>query len=61
MASAAARPAAIWSWPGWPNTTPAISVYRKLGVSSRTAALERASELGLIDAGNGTPRFARTA
>jgi len=26
MASAAARPAAIWSWPGWPNTTPVIVV-----------------------------------
>jgi hypothetical protein len=26
MASAAARPAAIWSWPGWPNTTPVIAV-----------------------------------
>ena len=26
IASAAARPAAIWSWPGWPNTTPVIVV-----------------------------------
>jgi hypothetical protein len=26
MASAAARPAAIRSWPGWPNTTPVIVV-----------------------------------
>ena len=26
MASAAARPAAIWLWPGWPNTTPVIVV-----------------------------------
>jgi hypothetical protein len=26
MASAAARPAAIWSWPGWPSTTPVIVV-----------------------------------
>src|SRR5919201_2900185 len=26
MASAAARPAAIWSWPGWRNTTPVIVV-----------------------------------
>jgi hypothetical protein len=26
MASAAARPAAILSWPGWPNTTPVIVV-----------------------------------
>src|SRR6266571_1059831 len=24
--SAAARPAAIWSWPGWPSTTPVIVV-----------------------------------
>ena len=26
MASAVARPAAIWLWPGWPNTTPVIVV-----------------------------------
>ena len=26
MASAAARPAAIRSWPGWPKTTPVIAV-----------------------------------
>jgi hypothetical protein len=26
MASAAARPAAIWLWPGCPNTTPVIVV-----------------------------------
>src|SRR5947208_15366324 len=26
MAPAAARPAAILSWPGWPNTTPVIVV-----------------------------------
>jgi hypothetical protein len=26
MPSAAARPAAIRSWPGWPNTTPVIVV-----------------------------------
>src|SRR2546426_2826213 len=26
MASAAARPASIWSWPGWPKTTPVIVV-----------------------------------
>ena len=29
--------------------TQAISAYRKLGVSSRSAAIERASELGLVD------------
>jgi LuxR family maltose regulon positive regulatory protein len=29
--------------------TQAISVYRKLGVSSRSAAIDRASELGLLD------------
>jgi LuxR family transcriptional regulator, maltose regulon positive regulatory protein len=29
--------------------TQAISIYRKLGVSSRSGAIERASELGLID------------
>ena len=39
--------------------TQAISVYRKLGVSSRSDAVERASELGLLDnAGSG--RFIRT-
>ena len=27
MASAAARPAAIWLWQGWPNTTPVIVVH----------------------------------
>ena len=26
MTSADTRPAAIWSWPGWPNTTPVIVV-----------------------------------
>ena len=31
--------------------TQAISIYRKLGVTSRTAALRRAIELGLINAG----------
>ena len=29
--------------------TQAISAYRKLGVSSRSAAIERAGELGLVD------------
>ena len=29
--------------------TEAISVYRKLGVRSRSAAIERAAELGLLD------------
>jgi LuxR family maltose regulon positive regulatory protein len=28
--------------------TQAISIYRKLGVSSRTQALEKAAELGLL-------------
>ena len=32
--------------------TQAISAYRKLGVSSRSAAIERAGELGLVDAGD---------
>ncbi|MGE5688941.1 MAG: LuxR C-terminal-related transcriptional regulator [Pseudomonadota bacterium] len=32
--------------------TQAISAYRKLGVSSRSAAIDRAAELGLLDAGN---------
>jgi two-component system sensor histidine kinase VanS len=35
MASAAARPAAIRSWPGWPNTTPVIVV--RLASIQRTA------------------------
>ena len=29
--------------------TQAISIYRKLGVSCRSSAVERAAELGLID------------
>ena len=35
-----------------PNTvkTQAISIYRKLGATSRSAAVERAAELGLVDA-----------
>jgi hypothetical protein len=35
MASAAARPAAIRSWPGWPSTTPVIVV--RLPSTQRTA------------------------
>jgi LuxR family transcriptional regulator, maltose regulon positive regulatory protein len=35
--------------------TQAISVYRKLGVSSRSEAIERATELGLVDADHGLP------
>ena len=34
--------------------TQAISVYRKLGVSSRSEAIARAAELGLVDAGAGS-------
>ena len=33
--------------------TQAISVYRKLGVSTRSAAVERAQHLGLIETGSG--------
>jgi LuxR family maltose regulon positive regulatory protein len=33
--------------------TQAISIYRKLGASSRSAAIERAAELGLLDAAVG--------
>jgi LuxR family maltose regulon positive regulatory protein len=33
--------------------TQAISIYRKLGASSRSAAIERAAELGLLDAATG--------
>src|ERR671935_45931 len=35
MASAAARPAKIWLWPGWPSTTPVIVV--RLPSIQRTA------------------------
>jgi ATP/maltotriose-dependent transcriptional regulator MalT len=31
--------------------TQAIAVYRKLGVSSRNDAIDRASDLGLVDLG----------
>ena len=36
--------------------TQAIAVYRKLGVSSRNEAIDRAAELGLLDAAHGTVR-----
>ena len=36
--------------------TQAISVYRKLGVSSRSEAIERASDLGLVDSPTLTPQ-----
>ena len=36
--------------------TQAIAVYRKLGVSSRNDAIDRAAELGLLDAAHGTAR-----
>jgi ATP/maltotriose-dependent transcriptional regulator MalT len=32
--------------------TQAISVYRKLGVSSRSDAIERATDLGLVEPGS---------
>ena len=35
--------------------TQAISIYRKLGVSSRSGAIERAVEFGLIDGGAHSP------
>ena len=35
--------------------TQAISTYRKLGVSSRSAAIERAGELGLVDDATAPP------
>jgi LuxR family maltose regulon positive regulatory protein len=42
--------------------TQAISVYRKLGVSSRSAAVERAAEIGLVDlAAAGTGGLTATA
>jgi LuxR family transcriptional regulator, maltose regulon positive regulatory protein len=41
--------------------TQAISIYRKLGVTSRTAALRRATELGLINAGLAEQRPAKAA
>jgi LuxR family maltose regulon positive regulatory protein len=42
--------------------TQAISVYRKLDASSRSEAIERATELGLVDAspGSGGTEFTRT-
>jgi len=39
--------------------TQAISAYRKLGVSNRSAAVERAIELGLVDAGASQDPVAR--
>ena len=36
--------------------TQAIAVYRKLGVSSRNDAIDRAAELGLMDAVHGAVR-----
>jgi LuxR family maltose regulon positive regulatory protein len=36
--------------------TQAIAVYRKLGVSSRNDAIDRAAELGLLDGAHGTVR-----
>ena len=35
--------------------TQAIAVYRKFGVTSRSAAIERAVDLGLIDEGAAVP------
>jgi ATP/maltotriose-dependent transcriptional regulator MalT len=40
--------------------TQAISIYRKLGVSSRSAAIDRASALGIIPRGAGEAVSPRT-
>jgi len=37
--------------------TQAISVYRKLNVSSRSEAIARARELGLVEQGSSTAEF----
>ena len=41
--------------------TQAISVYRKLGVSSRSDAIDRAAQLGLVEVASTPAELTRTA
>ena len=64
MASAAARPAAIWSWPGWPNTTPVMVVrlppIQRMAWKAKQPPAAASSEADEVGCSSALPAFPGT-